>query len=147
MSSYFYFFFSAQELYLRWCIITGCFSVSNWTNQMNIIKLFNIHVQMQKLPPPRSAGNPVRYQHSSAHYYPHLPAALTLCVSNSLFRDKGKGTLCTHTLADIPTQWWMSQHSLSTPLLDKGKHRWKLPRKYNRATHLLCLIASAWRGQ
>lgn len=73
---------------------------------------------------------------------------LTPCVhSNPLFRDKEKGAIL-HAHACSRTNTAINVTALPVLLLlDKGKHRWKPVRKYNRRTHLLCLIISAWRGQ
>lgn len=98
--------------------------------------------------PPRSAANPVRCQHYSFHYYLLLLLLSdTMVHPNPLFRDKEKGAIL-HSHACSRTNTAINVTALPVLLLlDKGKHRWKPVRKYNRRTHLLCLITSEWRGQ
>lgn len=120
-------------------LVLLCFSVSNWTRA---------HTWKQSHPLPRSAGNPVRYQHPGAHYYLHLSAALLPCVSNPLLKDKEKRVRTpAHSRLHTSTAINVTALPVVVPFLDKGEHRSKPLRKYNRMTHLLCLIASAWRGQ
>lgn len=94
--------------------------------------------------PPCSAASPVRCQHYSFFFC----CFLTPCVHpNPLFRDKEKGAIL-HSHARSRTNAAINVTALPVLLLlDKGKHRWKPVRKYNRRTHLLCLITSEWRGQ